>query len=158
MPSELLLDLFGDNEDDAPQEEEPSSADYARLGRYAEFMVCAELTKLGYYVVHVDAPGFDLILSANSRTFRVQVKSSSTTIDGRRRWRCRIAVEHRRASGYRKRPITKEDADLLALFDHATGKTIFVPVQGNVGQITIPLSQVASVDTQATLLAALVGS
>ena len=103
----------------------------SQLGRYAEFMVCAELTKLGYYVVHVDAPGFDLILSTDTMSVRVQVKSTSSVNQGYCRWNC---VTHAEAGNGGKRKVRKSrrlsraDTDLVALFHHVFGTTVFMLV------------------------------
>ena len=118
-------------EDDAAIDNEDNELCSSQLGRYAEFMVCAELTKLGYYVVHVDAPGFDLILSANDMSLRVQVKSSTVVTDGYCRWNCH---KHQQASNGGRQSkrglgrLTRADADLVALFHHQFQSIVFVPI------------------------------
>jgi hypothetical protein len=105
--------------------------DSSRLGRYAEFMVCAELTKLGYDVLHVDAAGFDIILSVDGASWRVQVKSTSVVREGYCEWK---AVRHAGSTNGKKgmtRPtsaITRREADILALFHHQFGTVVFMPV------------------------------
>lgn len=118
----------------------------ARLGRYAEFMVCAELTKRGYYVTHCDAPGFDLILIVGEKTLRVQVRSTSNiTVKGDCCvWMCRKGFGSRNADNFlRSRPINRSDADLLALYHHVFATTVFVGVGDiNGGSVRLQISDV----------------
>jgi hypothetical protein len=109
--------LFGIEQQIAETIEEKE--DHSRLGRYAEFMVCAELTKLGYYVLHVDAPGFDIILSIDGASWRVQVKSTSLVREGFCRWNLKRHTASNGGRVLRKNiPITRAEADILALFHH----------------------------------------
>jgi len=118
-------------------------------------LVCAELTRLGYYVTHVDAPGFDLILTVENASLRVQVKSTMQTRDGFCIWKC----VHRCAIGPGQRldlqkPITKAQADVLALYHHELRSTVFLPVEGR-RIIRLPVSQVRNHDAAISLRAVL---
>lgn len=126
----IVHNLFGEEEHTLAPPSEFSSAltETMRLGRMAEFLVCVELTRLGYFVTHVDAPGFDLVLCVNDASFRVQVKSSTQIRNGRCRWVLHVG---RYINGVdQKRAITRASADLLALYHHEFSTIVFVPVEG----------------------------
>lgn len=131
------------------------ATDYSQVGRYVEFLVCAELTKLGYFVTHCDAPGFDILLVADGKPFRVQVKSSHKVEDGRCIWRTRVTMT---GTGKQriKRPLTKADADIVALYHCQFDRMIFAPISKcSTGIVDLPISQVRAADTMKTLQAAL---
>lgn len=132
--------LFENDENDTLCDEDNEQS-ASQLGRYAEFMVCAELTKLGYYVVHVDAPGFDLIMTTDTMSVRVQVKSTSSVRHGECDWLC---LTHLNGSKQKKarRIINRADADLIALYHHVFGTTVFVPISEASAHIKLPVSQV----------------
>jgi hypothetical protein len=105
--------------------------DHNRLGRMAEFMVCAEITRLGFHAIHADAPGFDILLIHSKRPYRVQVKSSTLIKEERFcEWRCRIHISSARGAAARARGLTHDDCDLLALYQHQLSKVVFRPVIG----------------------------
>jgi hypothetical protein len=141
----ITSDLFGyvaDNDD------EPAIGNGTDLrGRYAEFLVCANLTKLGYYVVHVDAAGFDLLLDYEEQTYRIEVKSGSRSHEGpfKQRMEWRVARRGREGSENhvryrRRRPITPADTDLLALYCRVYETTVFYPVLGPINAVRLPTS------------------
>ena len=145
----VVRNLFGDEEHQAETHVERSAmAHWTRLGRMAEFLVCAELTRLGYYVTHVDAPGFDLILAVQDASLRVQVKSSTIVECDRCVW---SLVHHVNDNGHGRakprrgagntRAITRAQADLFALYHHEFGTTVFLPVEGR-ASARLPVSQV----------------
>jgi hypothetical protein len=128
-------------------------------GRYAEFMVCAYLTRMGYNVMHVDAAGYDLILDCEHRNYRIDVKASSVIRCGVRNARCKWTVgkSAKHINGQQRngktRPITRQDADLLALFHLEFESVVFYPIiKPLCGTLTIPLAIVkASGNGQASL-------
>lgn len=92
-------------------------------------MVCAELTKRGYYVAHCDAPGFDLVLVVGEKSLRVQVRSTSNVSGDYCVWMCRKGFGSRNAANFlRSRPINRSDTDLIALYHHVFATTVFVAV------------------------------
>lgn len=145
--------------------------DASRLGRYAEFIVCAEITRLSYHAIHVDAPGFDVILCINGSSLRVQVKSTArikrppirrTGTQGPSPRFSELAIwschKHTNASngGSKDRgiqPITKADADMIALYHHTLKTTVFMPISavGN-GKIALPIAQLKDPDVTARSL------
>jgi hypothetical protein len=135
----VVRTLFGD-EDHQTAETYEGPTNSSRDGRVAEFLVCAELTRLGYYVTHVDAPGFDVILAVEDASLRVQVKSSTLVTDGYCNWKLALNDRKRRHNGT-KVAITKAHADLIALYHHQFGTTIFLPVEGKL-KVRLPVSQV----------------
>jgi hypothetical protein len=44
-----------------------------RQSRYAEFMVCSFLTKMGHHAIHVDTHGFDIVLDYEGSSYRIDV-------------------------------------------------------------------------------------
>lgn len=150
-----MSDLFGSSLDEGDETEE-GCPDYARLGRYVEFIVCAELTKLGYFVTHCDAPGFDILLVASGKPLRVQVKSSHKIENGKCVWRTRVSDGRTQSKARIKRPITTNEADILALYHHAFEQLIFVAVRdASAGYIELPIAQVKASDSAKSLVAAL---
>jgi hypothetical protein len=154
------LDLFGQ----AVRKREPfvsknGLSPFTLTGRYAEFMVCAYLTRMGYNVMHVDAPGYDLILEHQHRIYRIDVKASSVIRCGVRNARCTWTVGKSAKHVYGRQrngktlPITRQDADLLALFHLEFESVVFCPIiKPLCGTLTIPLAVVkASGDGQASL-------
>jgi hypothetical protein len=147
---------------DALPDDGESFVDSSRLGRYAEFMVCAELTKLGYHALHVDAPGFDIIASCNEASVRVQVKSTSRVAQpppphaGRGRpprsgeyceWNCKThegATNGKKMLRRGQRTLDRRDADVLALYHHRFNTITFLPITAlnGSGKVILPLAQV----------------
>ena len=163
---------------DDEQQETPidqAFVDSSRLGRYAEFMVCAELTRLGYHVIHVDAPGFDIIMAVDGVSLRVQVKSTNTIVaplvrkpgggrppNGSHMCRWGTMTHDSSSNGGRNanrkvRPLCKTDADLLALYHHQFGTTVILPLDAlnKSGYVALPVSQVKDHDTKSSLAHAL---
>jgi hypothetical protein len=168
MPKEIVRQqsLFPEFviDDREVDDAEGDFVDSSRLGRYAEFIVCAELTRLGYHALHVDAPGFDIILTVEDRSLRVQVKSTATIkhpvshakIYTKRMpskqqavavWNCK---RHTQASNGGNRTdrspkrLTICDADVVALFHHKFKTVIFFPIQSvpASGRFELPLTQI----------------
>lgn len=175
-----VQDLFG-NKSEPEREPEPGAdeafLDSSRLGRYAEFMVCAELTRLGYRVIHVDAPGFDLIVSIEDRSLRVQVKSTTAIRHppppqpGRGRpprsqpfaeWHCQlhnVPSNGGRRKARTAKNVSSVDADVLALFHHKFGTMFFLGLPPGFAvprNVRLPLSQVRVGQSEASFKAALV--
>jgi hypothetical protein len=142
QPQAVLFPDFA-ADDVVDQDGDGDFIDTSRLGRYAEFMVCAELTRLGYRAIHVDAPGFDIILTVEDRSLRVQVKSTTSVIyppllkanggPGRKPrtqpyavWNCTQHVDSSRSRVKRNntRRLTPGDADIIALFHHKFGNDL----------------------------------
>jgi hypothetical protein len=88
------------------------------LGRYYEFLLCTELSKYGYHVVHVDRPGYDVVLEHPSGAlYKIQVKHSSQIKAGKYNFRCcRKDNSYITGSGDCRRPVNTTDADILALY------------------------------------------
>lgn len=144
------MDLFNSDADD----EEPSNdndPDHSRLGRYAEFLVCADITQNGYYAIHADYIGFDIILVDGHKTYRVQVKSSSVIRRGLAEWRCRINKNSHRGNEARKRELDRRDADILALYHHDLATITYLPVLHGCGRLQLPVSQVRQTPTAQSL-------
>ena len=125
-----------------------------QLGRYAEFLVCAELSKLGYYVWHCDAPGFDIILVVDEQSLRVQVRATNFIENGYCVWNCRKSDGNRDKNNFcRSRAMDRRDTDLIALHHLIFGTTIFVSVdeisQG--GSLRLPVSQIRAHDMSKSL-------
>jgi hypothetical protein len=124
-------------------------------------MVCVQLTKLGFWVTHVDGVGYDLILNTEHGSVSVQVKGSSVVRNGYCLW---SADKHGAAnnvgrnnhSRVAKRALTPRDADLLALFHHGTETTVFLPIEhGMKARIALPQHQVQQADIEQSLSYAL---
>ena len=156
MTAENVVDLFGNLPEEIFKEDEQS--DLYRIGRYAEFMVCAQLTKAGYDVFHVDTVGFDLILKHPQGTFTIQVKSSRQTQNGKGQkvlWK--TVARSGSANGKRyARPLTRADAHLLALHSTEYETTIVLPITNNMpSQFAFSISQVEHASIDQTLKAAI---
>ena len=146
-------ELFGEVEELASEE----ALDASQIGRLAEFLVCAELTRLGYYVVHCDTRGFDILLSIEDRSLRVQVKSTAVVRDGYCIWRCQKHMVAGNAPDRNKRTLDRRDCDLVALFHHVFGTVIFLSI-GEVprgSRIDLPVAQVREVNSGKSLERAL---
>jgi hypothetical protein len=155
------LDLFGQAA--SPMREPFTSkngiSQNTLTGRYAEFMVCAYLTRMGFNVMHVDAPGYDLILDYEHRNYRIDVKASSVIRCGVRKARCiwTVGKSRKHINGQQRNgktlPITRQDADLLALYHLEFDTVAFYPILKPLfGTLTIPLAVIkASGDGQASL-------
>jgi hypothetical protein len=81
----VVCDLFGKVADEPSVSPKPGQSEATIKGRYAEFMVCAYLARLGHNVIHVDATGFDLILEYEGHSYRLDVKSTSGAYMGLRK-------------------------------------------------------------------------
>ena len=146
--------LFG--EDTSVSEE--SNLSRKQLGRYAEFMVCAELSKLGYSVWHCDAPGFDAVLVTEDRSFRIQVRATTNIDNGYCSWMCRKGYGNRDESGFLKtRSLNRTDTDLIGLYHLIFGTLIFVTTDELPagGSLKLPVSQVRDHDCSKSLERAL---
>jgi hypothetical protein len=122
---------------------------FPRLPRCAEFMVCAYLTKLGYYCVHVDTIGFDIILDYEGHSYRVDVKATSNYQRGPRKESCEWSFaksNYKPSSGgrerYSSRPIRPDEVDLLALYHLEFDSVVFVPVLRPMHRMALPAGQV----------------
>lgn len=157
-PSNKIIDLFGncvEDIQDSSQEELNSSL----LGRYAEFMVCAQITKSGYRVTHVDGVGFDLILTVEEGSFTIQVKSTSVVIDGKCRWNLAKHIEAGNGGRNNERNrgrLSIRDADLLALFHHRYGTTVIMPMRLHMPTyIALPVGQIEQASIEDSLQSSL---
>ena len=142
-------DLFG--VEDRPDEDNISTK---KLGRYAEFLICAELSKLGYDVWHCDAPGFDVIFVTEERSLRIQVRSTTHIENGHCMWMLRKGYGNRDKTNYIKtRPIDRRDADLIALHHLVLGTTVLIGIDdiSAGGAIRLPISQVRNHDLSESL-------
>jgi hypothetical protein len=152
-----ILDLFG-NPVDAEEGEDSDALSDTLLGRHAEFMVCAQICKAGYYVSHVDGMRFDLALSTDYGSFTIQVKSSTWVRNGRCGWSMGSGG-NRSYDGsrvrFKKRGVSPKDADLLALYHHAYGTTIMMPILSEISWVSFSVSQVAQASLEQTLQSSL---
>jgi PD-(D/E)XK endonuclease len=140
----LRQDLFGFEVDQVePLELRNGTSNESQQGRYAEFMVCAYLTKLGYFVIHVDARGFDLVLEAEGQSFRVQVKSTSRVYAGPFKqvveWRLSRHVRNEDRTRH-TRIISPFDADIAALFFCPTETVHYIPILKSKRGTRVPIS------------------
>jgi hypothetical protein len=134
------------------------AANRKRLGRYAEFMVCAELTKLGYDVWHCDAPGFDVVLVDGDRSLRIQVRATNNVDKGYCSWMCRKGYGSRDENNFLKsRVLNRRDADLVALYHLGFGSLIFITTDELPagGGVKFPVGQVREHDCSTSLQRAL---
>lgn len=153
IPFDKQSNLFGD-EETAVCEDDEQGLNTSQLGRAAEFRVCYELTLLGYYVWHCDAPGFDLILVLDDMSLRVQVKSTTNICAGYCDWTVTkdSPGSHRRKGTRVQRAIDRREADLVALYHHVFGTTVFVSIDEVRGMhIRLPVSQVREHDCSRSL-------
>jgi hypothetical protein len=104
------------------------------IWRYYEFLVCAWLSRMGHYVIHCDAIGFDLIVDYEGESYRVDVKSTAAIAydlhnprqinpTKRIKWNLRKGNH-----GNKDRGIHPSDTDLLALVYRPTETGLFLPV------------------------------
>jgi hypothetical protein len=151
------LDLFG--QAPAPRKlfiSKNGIAESTLIGRYAEFMVCAYLTRMGYNVMHVDAAGYDLMIECHNRPYRIDVKATSV-MRAPVCWKVRkkVSLPGRfkiNGDGRRDRPVVRDDCDMLALFHLEFNTVVFYPVLAPVTVVTVPLAFVKnSGDGQASL-------
>jgi hypothetical protein len=155
----MNFDLFS-SADPVIEEEAQQELDTSTIGRHVEFLVCAELTRAGYWVEHINAPGFDVLLSSRGRVYRIEVKSSSVVRDGYGVWHCRRqkpnSVGQGRIGAWAyKRPLTREDADVVALHHLVAGATCYLPVVGGCGRVVISMSQLRALDASSSIESAL---
>jgi len=154
----VVCDLFGKALDKPSLVPKPGQSDATIKGRYAEFMVCAYLARLGHNVIHVDATGFDLILEYEGRSYRLDVKSTSRAYMGAYKqsvlWHLVKAQWREGEAAKRRRPVTPDDCDMLALFHNVFETVVYYPVTKPIMQINLPLSQVRNTDYGAASLAA----
>jgi hypothetical protein len=148
-PERAIVDLFGEV-GEAPDMHAKPLADCNMQGRFAEFMVCAYLTKLGHNVIHVDANGFDLIVEYQGASYRVDVKSTMNVYIGKRKelviWKVGKGYWAGGETQKRTRPVSPLDCDMLALFHSVFETVVFIPVVEQVQEIRLPLSQVRNSD------------
>ncbi|HEY2243480.1 MAG TPA: hypothetical protein VGH47_04550 [Xanthobacteraceae bacterium] len=120
---------------------------FTKDGRYAEFIVCAYLTRMGYHATHVDTQGFDILLRHETRSYRIDVKSTSHvrrgTFKERAVWNI---VNHTRPEPGRQRVHVRKgplDADLLALFFRPLETVVFRAVDEEMKlRLLLPLALV----------------
>lgn len=157
LPSNKIIDLFGDCVDDIQDSQDELSS--SLLGRYAEFMVCAQITKSGYRVTHVDGVGFDLILTVEEGSFTIQVKSTSVIVDGKCRWNLTKHIEAGNGGRNKERKpgrLSIRDADMLALFHHSFGTTVIMPMRLHMPTyIALPVSQIQQANIDDSLQSSL---
>lgn len=174
MPADrraVVRDLFGEptKQADTRIAAKAQQSESTLLGRYAEFMVCAYLSRLGHTVHHVDAAGFDLILEYENASYRIDVKSTSHTYIGPRKemafwnvhknYRIELGTEHGTEQGKRRnrRMLLPDDCDMLALFHNSFSTVVYYPVTKPLKQVRLPLSQVRNTDYgEASLKAAVI--
>lgn len=148
-----IVDLFGNSiiEDEISEEQLSDTL----IGRYAEFMVCAQITKAGYNVTHVDGTGFDLIITLDEGTFTIQVRSTRRVVEGKCTWSLTKNQEAGKGGRNTKRgtrALTSADADLLALFHHRFETTVIIPLRKEMSTyIALPLNQVENASIEETL-------
>jgi hypothetical protein len=158
----IVRDLFGEaTEDETRIAAKGQQSESTLVGRYAEFMVCAYLSRLGYNVHHVDAAGFDLILEHSSGSYRIDVKSSTQTYIGPRKemavWTVPKShwIQGKAKKNYRW--MTPDDCDILALFHRTFETVVYYPVVKPIHDVRLPISQVRNNDYgEASLKAAIV--
>ena len=161
-PGSVVSDLFGETPKVQTRIAAKSQHSESTLvGRYAEFMVCAYLSKLGHMVHHVDAAGFDLILEYENASYRIDVKSSNQTYIGPRKemavWRVPKSHWVQGAAKKNYRWMTPQDCDILALFHSTFATVVYYPVIKPIHDVRLPLSQVRNDDYgEASLRAAIV--
>lgn len=150
MGQNRIVDLFG-HETEADDEIEESAragslSTTTLQGRYAEFMICAYLTRMGLNVLHVDATGFDLILEFDGASYRIDVKSTGRSIQGPFKqsvqWRALKSYWSEGETTKRRRKIGPNDADLLALFYTPLGTVVFYPVVKPIDKVRLPMTVV----------------
>lgn len=159
----VIFDLFGNQVvEPGDQTEAESDISTSLLGRYAEFMVCAQLCRAGYFATHVDSAGFDLILQTEDGTRTMQVKSSRVIESGYCHWRIKRRlgiIGPRLARGQYdrvERQLGPQDANLLALFHHSFETTIIWPITKLLPRhIALPVHQVERASLAETLQTAL---
>lgn len=128
----VVRDLFGKAVDEPFVFKTTGQSDATIKGRYAEFMVCAYLTRLGHNVIHVDTTGFDLILEYDGHSYRLDVKSTSRARIGTLKqsvlWHTKKAHWRIGETEKRRRPINPDDCDMLALFHNVFETVVYYPV------------------------------
>ena len=146
-----MRDLFGIVPHKTPETITPRSrqSESTLQGRYAEFMVCAYLTKLSYDVLHIDTQGYDLLLNCGGHNLRLDVKSTNRERHGTRTdiavWS--VAKGHWTGTNAlkKRRPLTVDDCDILALFFTPWDSVAFLPVTKTFADLVrVPLSQLRS--------------
>ena len=100
-------------------------------GKLGEYICAVRLMKLGLSCEIVTLDTVDIVVNYHSNLLRVQVKSS-------------ILKKHGRTLGYqfstsvsgKKRPLTKEHCDIVALIATDKERVLFKPVECLKGQLT----------------------
>ena len=100
-------------------------------GKLGEYICAVRLMKLGLSCEIVTLDTVDIVVNYQSSLLRVQVKSS-------------ILKKHGRSQGYqfatsvsgKKRPLTKEHCDIVALVATDCERVLFKPVECLKGQVT----------------------
>jgi hypothetical protein len=149
LDMDIQTELFEQSDEAIPAIVDPHMGDpkrdASRRGRWVEFKVCMELTAAGFYVIHDDAPGYDLTVTVNGRPFRVQVKSSSMFHRASYCWGLAGSRSNREAmrggSRGNRGPLTPNHADLLCLYHFASDAFMFKRIEGPMDSIALPVSQ-----------------
>lgn len=131
--------------------------DAAQRGRSIEFLVCYELSRAGFYVVHDNEPGYDLSVRVDDRARRVQVKSSTQVVGCSYRWH---VGAHKQREAFRGGsrgkwgPLTRDHADLLCLYHWDAEAFVFLPIDRPIFGVTFKAAAFRSSDWRRTLRAA----
>lgn len=147
-----MADLFGFS----PVADADPVADMARIGRLAEFVLCARLTEWGYYCSHADAAGFDVLVSTGQGHIRVQVKSSAQIHNGKCSWHATSrsgTPNHRGGKSNGVGRYTRKDADVFALYSRSFDKFVFAVVDGGPSYYALPVAVVRGCDEAAAFAA-----
>jgi hypothetical protein len=116
------------------------------IGRYAEFMVCAYLSKAGHNVFHIDTNGYDLIVEYQGSTFRVDVKGTTQSHSGPFKemayWSIHKSYWIEGMVRRSRRSISDRDCDMLALFYLPLDAVAFVALGAKEkASVRVPLAQ-----------------
>jgi hypothetical protein len=135
----MQFDLFAVEKIEIDDDDDDDDIDYSHRGKRAEHIVAGELINMGHECYSLNANGFDLLL-VTDRAYRVQVKSSSNIKSGNYHWNIRISnTANKDKNG--KRPLTRDDADILALYHWNCEHVLFLPISSLATSITFTPSQ-----------------
>jgi len=100
-------------------------------GKLGEYICASRLMKLGVSCEIVNLDTVDIIAYVDQQMLRIQVKSSKLKKHGR-------SLGYQFATCYsgRKRPLTKEHCDIVALVATDCERVLFKPVECLKGQVT----------------------
>lgn len=100
-------------------------------GKLGEYICAVRLMKLGVSCEIVNLDTIDIVAYVNQQLLRIQVKSSVLKKHGK-------SLGYQFATSYsgRKRPITKEHCDIVALVATDCERVLFKPVECLKGQVT----------------------